>query len=89
MLNMKLAFLIFKYFPYGGLQRDCLRLANFCAEQGHNVTIITMDWQGAKPEYVKVNIIPNRGLSNHSRAKHFAKAVEGLLTNFDKVIGFD
>ena len=28
---MKLAFLLFDYFPFGGLQRDCLKIARRCA----------------------------------------------------------
>lgn len=86
---MKLAFLIFKYYPYGGLQRDCLRLAKFCADQGHEVQIMTMQWQGEQPDNLKVKIIPKRGFSNHQRAVNFANDVRPLLSGFDKVIGFD
>lgn len=86
---MKLAILIFKYYPYGGLQRDCLRFAKFCADQGHQVTIMTMDWQGSRPENLAVQIIPRHGWSNHARAMNFAKDVASSLSEFDKVIGFD
>ena len=32
---MRLAFLLFKYFPYGGLQRDCARLVIELQQRGH------------------------------------------------------
>lgn len=86
---MKLAFLIFKYYPYGGLQRDCLRLAKFCANEGHEVHIFTMVWQGAQPEKLKVNLLSKKGISNHSRALNFAKQIQPQLKDFDCVIGFD
>lgn len=90
---MKLAFIIFKYYPYGGLQRDCLRLANFCASQGFEIHIFTMKWEGLPPDSVKVHIMSPQGfsnpLSNHKRAQSFAKQLEPHLTNFDWVIGFD
>jgi UDP-glucose:(heptosyl)LPS alpha-1,3-glucosyltransferase len=34
---MRLAFVLYKYFPYGGLQRDALRIARACAARGHAV----------------------------------------------------
>src|SRR5207253_1422682 len=43
---MKLGFLLFDYFPFGGLQRDCLKIARLCATRGHDVTIFTRTWQG-------------------------------------------
>lgn len=86
---MKLAFLIFKYYPYGGLQRDCLRLAKFCADQGHEVQIMTLQWQGEQPDNLEIKIIPKRGFSNHQCAVNFANDVRPLLSDFDKVIGFD
>ncbi len=86
---MKLAFLIFRYYPYGGLQRDCLRLANYCAEQGHEAHIFTMQWQGEQPKLVKLHLLPRKGFSNHQRALNFSNTVQPLLLGFDKVIGFD
>ena len=52
---MKLGFLLFDYFPYGGLQRDCLKVAGVCAGRGHEVTIFTRTWQGEKPERLTSN----------------------------------
>ena len=35
---MNLAFALFRYFPYGGLQRDMLRIARECAGMGWRKT---------------------------------------------------
>ena len=43
---MKLAFCLFKYFPYGGLQRDFVRIARACIERGHTVEAFCLAWQG-------------------------------------------
>ena len=47
---MKLAFTLFKYFPFGGLQKDMLRIAEASAARGHQVTIVTSSWEGDKPK---------------------------------------
>lgn len=86
---MKLAFTIFKYHPYGGLQRDCLRLAKYCAAQGHDVHLFTMKWEGDKPDSINIHIVPSQGFSNHARAKNFASSLEPQWGNFDRVIGFN
>jgi UDP-glucose:(heptosyl)LPS alpha-1,3-glucosyltransferase len=88
---MKLAFCLFNYFPYGGLQRDFLRIAKLCIEKGHEVEAFTMKWEGSKPDWLKVNFVPQKGLSNHRRALNFSKQVKKLLSKqqFDKVVGFN
>ena len=48
--SMRLAFCLFAYRPYGGLQRDFYRIAQLCAERGHCIDVFTKEWQGKKPE---------------------------------------
>jgi UDP-glucose:(heptosyl)LPS alpha-1,3-glucosyltransferase len=43
---MKLAVVLFHYFPYGGLERDMLAIAGACAAKGHEVIIYTRHWTG-------------------------------------------
>ncbi len=97
---MRLALCIFKYFPYGGLQRDFKRIAEQCLACGHEVTVFAMEWQGAKIDGIAttkkpVIMIPKRGLTNHSQAKHYAKQVKHYIeqlpeqAKFDCVIGFN
>ena len=46
---MHLSFLIYSYFPFGGLQRDFLRVAKECLSRGHNITVYTLSWDGDIP----------------------------------------
>ena len=41
---MRFAFALFKYFPFGGLQSDMLRIAECAAARGHEVTVFTGAW---------------------------------------------
>ena len=43
---MRLAFALYKYFPYGGLARDFMRIADICLEKGYQVDVYVMEWQG-------------------------------------------
>lgn len=88
---MKLAFCLYKYFPYGGLERNFLRISQLCAERGHSIDVYTMDWKGPKPENYNITIIPVKGWSNHSKSADFAKKLALLVANnnYDVVIGFN
>ena len=43
---MKLALCLFKYFPYGGLQRNFLAIAQELIARGHELTVYTGSWGG-------------------------------------------
>lgn len=96
-MHKEIVFCLFKYFPYGGLQRDFLRIAKKCQDAGASIRVYTMSWQGAKPKGFDVRIIPARGFSNHCRAKLFAEQVAkllsqepaGLVVGFNKMPGLD
>lgn len=72
---MRLAFAIFKYFPFGGLQGDMLNFARCAAEKGAEVVIFCDKWEGAEPEeeLISVRRLPVRGWSNHARSRSFEK----------------
>lgn len=88
---MKLAFCLYKVFPYGGLARDFRRIAECCQSQGHEIYVFTMDWQGAVPDGFNVVILPSSGLSNHACNEGFHKRLKTIFntTQFDRVIGFN
>lgn len=71
--KMKLGFILFDYFPFGGLQRDCVKIARTCAARGHSVTLLTRTWQGDKPADLDVEVLGRRGFSNISRNRHFLR----------------
>lgn len=88
---MKLGFLLFDYFPFGGLQRDCLKTAQLCAARGHEVTIFTRTWQGERPQNVSVELFGRSGLSNIARNRAWLKQLDQTLPErgLDGVIGFN
>jgi UDP-glucose:(heptosyl)LPS alpha-1,3-glucosyltransferase len=43
---MQLAFCLYKYFPFGGLQRDFLRIALACQARGHAMRVYTLELGG-------------------------------------------
>jgi len=88
---MKLAFALFKYFPYGGLQRDFFRIASLCAAQGHEIIIYTLSWQGKIPLGFTVKIIPAKAMTNHKRYYNFEQMMQDELQQepVDILIGFN
>lgn len=88
---MKFAFLIFKYFPFGGVQRDMLRIARDCAAKGHEVTVYTGEWRAELPADVKVVRLPTRGWLNHQRHQSLITAMAEQVRQQapDLVIGFN
>ena len=94
---MKLAFAIFRYFPFGGLQRDMLALAQAAVQHGHQVSIFCGDWQGEKISGIDVIEIKNSGFFNIAGVKNFVAAFQqqyqreqfDLLVGFNKMPGLD
>lgn len=89
--GLRFALVIFKYFPYGGVQRDMLRMAKELVARGHVVDVLTMKWQGDKVAGVQVNCLPSPGWLNHQKYLNFAQALEVHLdsNSYDLVIGFN
>lgn len=88
---MHLAFVLYKYFPYGGLARDFSRIANICLEKGHSVDVYVMEWQGdLVPEY-NVHVLSCKGWSNHSKVASFHNQLNQRMRSeqYDAVIGFN
>lgn len=88
---MKLAFVLFHYFPYGGLERDMLAIATACHTRGYQVTIYTQEWVGDRPIGIEIKEIDAKGYTNHGRAMSFSKLwQQSLLDNpVDLVVGFN
>lgn len=88
---MTIAFVLYNYFPYGGLQRDFLKIVRECLQRGHEISVFTMEWTGSLPEGVDVQIVPVRGFSNHERCRQFALQLQerSLADRHDLVVGFN
>ena len=88
---MKLAFVLFKYFPYGGLERDFLRIAKECQSRGHEIFVYSFIWEGEVPEGFDLTMIPVSGFTNHQRISDFSEKLSQRLLEkkFDLVVGFN
>jgi UDP-glucose:(heptosyl)LPS alpha-1,3-glucosyltransferase len=88
---MKLGFLLFDYFPFGGLERDCLHIASACVARGHSITIFTRSWEGERPANITIELFGRHGLTNTSRNRHWLKQLAATLSQreLDCVVGFN
>ena len=88
---MKLGFLIYSYFPYGGQQRDFHRIVQVCVERGHQVVVYTLKWQGDLLDGATIKFVPNSSISRLGRYRHFTQWVHNDLKDdpCDVVIGFN
>lgn len=90
--NMKIALCLFKYFPYGGLQRDFLRIAQELVNRGHDVRVYTESWQGDKPqEKMDIVLVPVSAMTNHGCNEQYHRWVFQHLSSHpvDRVVGFN
>lgn len=88
---MKLALVIFTYFPYGGLQRDMLAIAQEAVVRGHKVTVFCRQWQGEKPDRIKVVEVAAKNTFNIAGVKGFVDAFAKIYSakDFDCLVGFN
>ncbi len=88
---MQLAFTLFKYFPFGGLQRDFLRIALACQGRGHAIRVYTLSWQGEVPAGFEVIRVPVKALTNPRRYEKFHAWVQADLAKrpADQLVGFN
>ena len=88
---MQIAFCIFKYFPYGGIQRDLLKLGLECRARGMGVRIYTIRWLADPPEDMELCVLPAASLSRHGQYERFAVRVREDLERrpVDLVVGMN
>lgn len=88
---MIVAFCLFKYFPYGGLQRDFLRIAKEIYSRGHQVRVYVQNWQGPKPDEFEILEVQTKSRTNHGQGKEYTEYVHRHLSEYpvDVVVGFN
>ena len=89
--KLNLAFCLFKYFPYGGLQVNFMNISKECLKRGYKIDVYTILWDGPKPEWLNITIIPVAGFSNHSKYQSFAERFNEYYNKnqYDVVVGFN
>tara|TARA_X000000368_G_scaffold54958_1_gene39032 strand:- start:1977 stop:3089 length:1113 start_codon:yes stop_codon:yes gene_type:complete len=87
----KIAILLYRYFPYGGLQKDFLEVAKELQSREIKFKVFTRKWEGAVPEGFHLEEIGERGFSNFSKNKNFVKDSFAALKEYDPdlVFGFN
>jgi UDP-glucose:(heptosyl)LPS alpha-1,3-glucosyltransferase len=88
---MRLAFVIYRYFPFGGLQRDMLRIAAELRSRGHEIRVYCRSWEGPQPDGVQVRCLRGRSWANSRRNEVFQRKVAADLARepADAVVGFN
>ncbi|MCB1699498.1 MAG: glycosyltransferase family 4 protein [Pseudomonadales bacterium] len=94
---MRLAFALYKYFPYGGLQRDFAAFVSELLGRGHDCRVYTNSWQGEQLPGIDLRLAPPSAGSNVRRNRRFlewvraglaAEPADGLI-GFNKMPGLD
>lgn len=90
-LKMRLAFLLYKYFPYGGMQRDFRRFVEESQKLGHHCRVYYISWQGEPIAEADLRQVPVSAMSNHRRNARFSQWVQSDLAQdpVDGVVGFN
>lgn len=88
---MIVAFCLYTYFPFGGLQRDFLRVAQTVARRGHHVRVYTQSWKGDCPDAFELIEVPVKSHTNHGRNAEYYAWVQAHLRDHpvDRVVGFN
>lgn len=88
---MRLIFVLFRYFPFGGLERNFLSIAKQCAKRGHHISVFTRLWDGAKPDELEIIEMPVSARLNHHRDRAFVLQLRDMLQNrqHDLTVGFN
>lgn len=88
---LSIALVIIRYFDFGGLQNEMLRVAKLLIERGHKVEVITSDWQGDVIDVIERHIVPITAKINHKKIQQLATIVENRVKekHFDCVVGFN
>lgn len=96
-MSPRIAFCLYKYFPFGGLQRDLLRIAQECHQAGAAIRVYAFEWQGDVPEWIELCLVPKKGWTSQGKNRHFTQWVQAhrqvhavdLLVGFNKMPGLD
>ena len=86
-----LAFCLYKYMTFGGLQLDFIRIAMECQSRGYSIRVYALSWDGYIPEGFDIILVPVSALTNHSRNQKFSRWIQAHLKRYpvDCLVGFN
>lgn len=86
---MRLAFVLFNWFPHGGLQQDLVKVVRAC-QSSADIEIHCLDWQGERLQGVTTQVADFRRFSKAGQREAFADYVtEKVKPAVDLVVGFN
>lgn len=86
---MRLAFVLFHWFPFGGLQQDLVKIVLACKDKS-DITVYCMSWEGERIAGVNLVVVPVSGLFKTTQQQQFVKFIQAHVSgHFDKVLGFN
>lgn len=88
---MQLALILYKYFPYGGLQRDFARIVQQLQRRGHHCRVYCITWQGDELPGIDLRLVPIAAITHVRRNRRFLRRVQADLAAdpVDGVVGFN
>lgn len=86
---MRICCAISALFMYGGLQRDCLNIADRLVKRGHDVTILTTRQVGHVESSAAIKVRPVRVISNPGTEFALGKTLLAARRDFDCMVGFN
>ena len=94
---MQIAFCIFKYFPFGGIQRDMMKMVRECLARGHGVRVYAIRWNGEPLVGAELRLADVSAFTNHRLYERFADWVQrdleaqpvDLVVGMNKMRGLD
>ena len=87
----RIVFVITKYFDYGGLQKDLIRIAQECQMRGHTVKLVTDKWESNQEKPFAVHEVHLKSVTNHEKNDEIADYVLDLSVKekIDCIVGFN
>jgi UDP-glucose:(heptosyl)LPS alpha-1,3-glucosyltransferase len=86
---MHLAFVLFNWFPFGGLQRDLIKVIDACRGRAA-ISVYCSQWSGPRPEGIAVIEVPVGKITGTSGRQAFVDYVQKhVVGRHDRVIGFN
>lgn len=88
--TFSVALAIHRLSPWGGLERDALRVAREAVGRGHRVAVLSGEVaEGLDLSDLDVVRLEPRGRTNHARARAFSSEVAARASDYDARIGFN
>ena len=87
----KLAICLYKFFPFGGLARDAVRILSICRQHGYQIKLFVMECHGDIPDGFDIEVIEAKGLTNHQKVASYIEQVKTRLADdpYDLIVGFN